>query len=128
MTALKRPKSMDELAYYTRRAIGTGKAELWVFKEKCSCGALPKKPKMRAPTYECSCGKSIPKDEYEEKLTASIVYTCPHCNFSGETQVPFHRKKVTIFDEKKQKKVRVESVRFQCEKCGKDIDVTKKMK
>lgn len=109
---------MDELVYYTRRDIDSGKAEVWVFREKCSCGKFPRKPKLRASEYVCDCGKSHPKDSYEEKLIANIVYTCPKCRHSGEKQVPFKRKKIKGVD----------TLRFQCDKCGADIDVTKKMK
>ena len=56
--ALERPKSMDDLTYYSRRKIGDkGKAEVWVFRNKCSCGSIPKKPNMRAKEYVCNCGK-----------------------------------------------------------------------
>ncbi len=128
---LLRPKSMSELAYYTRRAVivdgKEGKTEVWVFKEKCECGSTPKKPKMRAKEYICACGKSIPSEEYEDTLTASIAYTCPSCGKSGETQVPFKRKKVTIIKENG-KKARVDAISFECESCGFKINVTKKMK
>ncbi|MCK5255545.1 MAG: hypothetical protein KAQ81_05940 [Deltaproteobacteria bacterium] len=132
MTDLQRPKSMSELAYYTRRAIEhkgkKGKVELWVFKEKCDCGELPKKPKMRAKEYICKCGKICSVDEYEDKLMACIAYTCPACGNSGETKVPFKRKKVTIIKPKTGKKKRVDALVFTCDKCDFTINVTKKMK
>ena len=87
------------------------------------------KPKIRAKEYQCpECGYTIPKDEYEETLTTNIKYTCPKCNFSGEIQIPFKRKKVKIFDEEKNKEITADSLRFQCSKCKENIDVTKKMK
>ncbi len=136
---IKEPKSMQECVYFTIRAIGKGKIKAWVLKNaciKCNKGLMEKpknpktgKPKIRATEYVCSdCNYTIEKEEYEPTLTASIKYTCPHCEIEAETKIPFKRKKVQIFYEEKQKKVAVESLRFQCEKCGNNIDITKKMK
>ena len=91
--ALKKPESMEECVYYTKRSIDKGNVTAWVFKEKCEkCGkglmSKPKdpktgKPKIRATEYVCEeCGFSIPKKEYEESLTANIEYTCPYCSYS----------------------------------------------
>ena len=67
--AIVRPKSMSELDYYTRRDIGEGNVAVWVFKQKCECGGVLKKPKMRALEYICeSCGKVVPKDEYVSNM------------------------------------------------------------
>ena len=106
-------------------------------KEKCpkcskSLMGKPKdeegKVKIRAKEYVCpECGYTAEKDEYEKGLTANIKYICPHCKFEGEKQIPFIRKKVRIPDEKGKNKS-IDSLRFQCGKCGKDIDITKKMK
>ena len=136
--SLNEPESMEECVYYTFRGIGDGEAKAWVFKEKCpKCGkglmGKPKyekgKVKIRAKEYVCpECGYAAEKSEYEESLTANIIYTCPHCKFEGKTQIPFVRKKVQIFFEDEQKKKAVDSLRFQCGKCGKDVDITKKMK
>ncbi len=122
------PESAEECVYYTRREIGDGEATAWVFKEKCTkCSrALMGKPrgedgkvKIRAKEYLCpECGNSVEKKEYEESLTANIEYICPYCKFKGKIQIPFQRKKIKS----------VESLRFQCQKCGKDIDITRKMK
>ena len=129
---------MEECIYYTFRGIGEGEAKAWVFKgkcPKCSKGLMGKpkdekgKVKIRAKEYVCpECGYTAEKEAYENSLTVNIKYTCPHCKFEGETQIPFHRKKVQIFNEETKKKKAVEALRFQCGKCGKDIDVTKKMK
>ena len=126
--ALKEPESMEEIVYFTRREIDNGKIMAWVSKEKCTkCNkAMMGKPRdkngkaqIRAKEYTCpECGYTVEKKEYEESLTASIKYTCPHCSFEGEIQVPFKRKSVKG----------VQTLRFQCGKCSKDIDVTKKMK
>lgn len=136
---LKFPDSMEECVYFTRRNIDNGKVVAWVFKEKCpKCGkALMGKPKdektgkvkIRAKEYVCpECGHKVEKGEYEDTLTVSIQYTCPHCGNKGETQESFRRKKVRIFDEAKQKKIAVDAIVFNCDKCGGKITITKKMK
>jgi len=135
---LKEPESMEECIYFTRRSIDDGEVMAWVFKEKCTeCGkglmGKPKdektgKVKIRAKEYVCpECGHAVPKKEYEESLTVNITYTCPNCRFEGETQIPFKRKKV---QRKKEdgKKESVDVLRFQCSKCGENIDITKKLK
>jgi|TARA_Y100000310_G_scaffold159627_1_gene159252 predicted RNA-binding Zn-ribbon protein involved in translation (DUF1610 family) len=136
---MKEPESMEECVYFTRRDNEKGKIKVWVFREKCpNCNdelmGKPKdpktgKPKTRADYYECpGCKHTIPKEEYEETLTANIKYTCPHCSNEDAIEVPFKRKKIRILNEETQKKKSVEALRFQCQKCGKDIDVIKKMK
>lgn len=136
--ALREPQSMDECVYFTRRELGAnGKVVTWVFRQECpKCHkALMGKPvekgkvKIRTKQYVCpECGYTINEDEYEETLTASIKYTCPYCGFVGEIQVPFRRKKVQMLDEETGKKTAAESLRFTCQKCSKNIDITKKMK
>ncbi|MDP2749254.1 MAG: hypothetical protein Q8O89_00295 [Nanoarchaeota archaeon] len=126
--ALKFPESADECVYFTRRAIGTGHATVWVYREKCpKCKkSLMGKPrgddgsiKIRAKEYVCpDCNNTIEKKEYEESLTANIQYTCPSCGNTGEKQVPYKRKKVKG----------IEMLQFTCDKCNAKIDVTKKMK
>ena len=130
MVKLREPNSMEECIYFTNRAIGenfNGNVRCWVFREKCpKCGkAFMGKPvedgkiKIRAPEYVCpSCNYTDEKQSYEDKLTANIDYTCPKCEFHGQTQMPFKRKKV----------MGVATLRFQCEKCHEPLDVTKKMK
>ena len=133
---LKQPTSMDECIYFTRRIINSGKIKAWVLKElcpKCKKSLMSKprdpktgKPKIRAEEYKCpECDFTIDKQEYEDSLTINIEYTCQYCNFSGEIQLPFKRKKVQII--KQGKKKTVDAIRFQCEKCKKNIDITKKM-
>ncbi len=123
------PESMDELVYMTRREIGIGKVFCWVKKQPCpSCGkammgkprdAKTGKPKIRAKEYICpECNHTVEKEEYEETLTAECKYTCPHCGKEGEGSVPFKRKKIDGVD----------TIRFQCSTCERNIDVTKKMK
>ncbi len=126
--AVKEPESMDDLVYFTKRAIGTGAVRAWVYREKCpACGkALMGKPKdasgkvkVRASEYVCeACGHSVEKKAYEATLTASITYTCPACGTEGETEIPYRRKKVQGVD----------ALVFPCAKCGEKILVSKKMK
>ena len=108
---LQEPKSMDECVYFTNRILDKGKIKAWVFKEQC--------PK---------CAYKLEKGEYEDSLTVNIKYTCPFCSYSGETQESFKRKKVQKINEETGKKTAVDAVGFQCEKCKKNIDITRKMK
>lgn len=126
--ALKLPESVEECVYFTQRAINKGYVKCWVFKEKCpKCGkATMGKPrdkdgniKIRAKEYVCpECGHTVQKQEYEETLTANVIYTCPYCEYKGEIQIPFKRRKFEGAD----------SLVFQCEKCKAKIAITKKMK
>ncbi len=134
---MKEPESMDEVVYFTRRTIGSGKAAAWVYKQPCpKCGkekmgkpVVKGKVKIRAKEYECpACSHTIEKKEYEESLTCEVKYTCPHCQHEGEAAVPFKRKKIAMINEETGKKKMVDAVRIPCSKCGKNIDITKKMK
>lgn len=58
-----------------------------------------------------------------EELT-NIEYTCPHCGHSGEKQQTFEEIKVSIKDEKGKRKT-VRAFRFQCDKCGQNIDIVR---
>ena len=119
--SLKMPDSMEDLVYWTSRKIGEGSVKAWVFREQCpECGkALMGKPtdskgkvKTRASYYECpECHHQVPKSEYEDTLTANIMYTCPHCKHKGEAQVPFKRKKFQGVD----------AIVFICEGCKEKI-------
>lgn len=126
--SLQMPNSMEECLYFTRRAVGNGKAIAWVLKEKCpEChkAKMSKplnektgRPKIRSKEYVCpACGYSAEKTEYEETLTMSIIYTCPDCQHEGDIQVPYIRKSFQG----------VKAVVFECSKCGIKIPVTKKM-
>jgi len=137
---LKEPESMDELVYFTRRALGTkGFAKAWVLRQACpKCKkALMGKPvgtkgnvKIRAPEYTCpSCAYTVEKEAYEHGLTCNVIYTCPNCEKKGEASVLFHRKKVAIIDEEHGgKKMMVEAIRLPCSSCTSNIDIIKKMK
>ena len=133
------PKSVDECIYFTNRCDDKGKIKAWVLKEKCpKCGkALMGKPrdkktgkaKIRASEYVCpECNYTVNKEEYEDTLTINIKYTCTKCNNSDEISMPFKRKKIRRIDEETGKKETVETIRFECNKCGEKIDITKKMK
>ena len=138
--ALIEPKSMDECVYFTNRILNErGKVKAWVFREKCkNCGKAlmgkPRDPKtgkisIRSKEYKCpECNYTLEEKVYEDSLTANIKYTCPYCNHEGEIQIPFIRKKVQIVNEAETKKKTIESLRFQCQNCNKNIDITKKMK
>ncbi len=138
--SLELPKSMDECVYYTLRTIGDkGKIRAWVLREKCpECGKGlmgkprdPKtgKPKIRATEYVCpECNHTVEAGEYEDTLTLNIIYTCPKCGNASETQMPYKRKKIKVFDEEKGKDVAVDAFRFECNKCGEKILIAKKMK
>jgi len=126
--AIKEPSSMDECVYFTRRTIPTAKIMVWVSKEECpKCHkSLMGKPKdkkgkvmIRAKEYTCyDCGHTESKEEYESRLTASAKFTCLKCNSDGEQQISFKRKNIDG----------IKTLRFTCDKCENNIDVTKKMK
>jgi len=137
--ALKEPESMNDLVYFTRRAVGDGKVMAWVYKKNCpECNKekmgkpVDKKTgkvKTRSDKYVCgSCGYEVPKKEYEESLECEIKYTCPSCKHDGDIAVPFKRKRVQLKDAKTGKKKAVDAIVFNCEKCDEKILITKKMK
>ncbi|MFH0875819.1 MAG: hypothetical protein V1859_07815 [archaeon] len=127
--ALKIPESMDELVYWTSRAIGTGYVKAWVNRgecPKCHKGLMGKptdgksgKVKIRANYYECKeCGNTVDKEEFEQTLFCECMYSCPQCGYKGEISVPYKRKKYQGVD----------AILFNCEKCKAKIPITKKMK
>jgi len=137
--AVKEPQSMDELVYFTKRAIGEGSATAWVYRGKCpKCkkGLMSKpinpktgKVKIRAKEYVCSeCGHIEEKEEFEKTLTVEVKYLCPHCKADGDATAPFVRKKVSRKDPDSGKRTVVEVIRVSCSKCAGNIDITKKMK
>ena len=123
------PESMEQLVYFTRRAIGKGDVKAWVYKGKCpKCGkglmgkpvdAKTGKAKIRSKDYVCpECGHEVEKQAYEETLECEIQYTCPECGTKGEASAPFKWKTFQG----------VKSIVVPCEKCKSKIAVTKKMK
>lgn len=125
------PQSMDELVYFTNRVLadGKGKVKCWVYRQdcpKCKKAKMAKpvdkktgQPKIRAKEYICpSCLYKVEKEEYEQGLTAEVKYTCPGCKKDGEATAPYKRKKIEG----------IETLRFKCQHCGGNVDVTKKMK
>ncbi|MFH2021386.1 MAG: hypothetical protein ABIJ34_08300 [archaeon] len=125
--SLKLPESMEELVYWTARKIDKGSVKAWVHREECTeCNkAMMGKPrdkgkvKIRATYYECpECKNTVEKKLYEETLTVNILYTCPKCQYKGEIQVPYKKKRIKGTD----------AIIFECEKCHQKIPITKKMK
>jgi len=132
---LRKPKSMSELVYHTRRKDEFGTVRVWVFKENCTkCGKVkmgkpvnPKtgKVKSRSKEYVCSeCDHSVEKEAYEDSLTASIEYTCPE-GHSGEIEIPFERRKLTIKNLNTGKNKRKPGVSFNCKTCDFEIKIIK---
>jgi transcription elongation factor Elf1 len=125
---MKEPESMDDLVYFTKRAIEpNGHAKAWVHKVMCpACGKakmskpeLKGKVQIRAKEYVCpECGYREDKKAHEDKLTVEIIYTCPFCQDKGEATTEYKRKSFNG----------VPSYVFACQKCGKKIGITKKMK
>ncbi len=137
--SLKEPTSMDECVYFTNRIINDSKIKAWVFRgmcPKCGKGLMGKprdkktgKPKIRADEYTCpECNYTVGKSEHEDSLDINVKYTCPKCKHSDELKMPFRRKKMQRLDEETGKKETVETIRFECGKCGEKMDITKKMK
>ena len=122
------PESMDDCLYFTRRDLDNdGSIIAWVRKKKCpECGKADVgkpvekgKVKIRAKEYVCpECGYTKEKEEYEESCTVNVIYKCPYCGNEGETTTPY---KMKTFEG-------VKSYVFECQKCGKKIGITKKMK
>lgn len=135
---LKEPTSIQECIYFTNRTIKDGSAKAWVYKQNCpKCNkSLMEKPRdkkgkimMRAKEYTCpSCGYTVEKESYEKTLHVQIKYICPHCKNQGEATIPFIRKKAKVFDEEQGKSTTIDTLRFQCSKCNKNIDITKRLK
>lgn len=135
---LKQPDSVDECVYFTRRSHAKGFLIAWALRgmcKQCNKGIMGKptdekgKVKIRAKEYSCKqCGFTQEKEAYEDTLTASIIYDCPHCGAHGELNIPFKRKKAKIFDNEEMKPKTVEVLRFVCQSCKQNIDITKKMK
>ncbi|MBS3098395.1 hypothetical protein J4209_06395 [Candidatus Woesearchaeota archaeon] len=127
--ALKEPSSMDECIYFTNRTLGEkGKIMAWVYRPlcpKCKKGKLGKpikkngKPDKKAEYYECpECKYQIPIGEADKLLKVEVKYTCPYCGNVGEATTEYQRKNFEG----------VPAYIFVCEKCGKKIGITKKMK
>ena len=125
---LKKPSSTQECIYFTNRLIGDCNVVAWVLRKKCpkcSNGTMGKPLKKggkidkKADHYVCySCGYSEGEEELENSLMLNIEYKCPNCASEGETTCEYKRK---TFDG-------VPSYVFECQKCKKNIGITKKMK
>jgi len=125
---LKKPNSTAECLYFTNRTIDSGKAMAWVFRKecpKCKKGFMGKplkkvgKVDKKADYYVCySCKYQESNEQVENDLILNVEYKCPFCGNEGETTSEYKRK---IFEG-------VPSFVFECQKCGKKIGLTKKMK
>ena len=125
---IKKPDSMTECLYFTNRTLGEGFATAWVYRpicESCKKGRMGKplkkdgKPLKKAEFYECpECKAQVPNEEMESKLRVEIEYKCPHCGNESMTSTKHERK---TFEG-------VKAFVFECEKCKKNIGITKKMK
>ena len=126
---IKKPESMDECVYFTRRTIDEdGKAMAWVFRkkcEKCNEGVMVKplnkrgKPDKKSLYFVCSkCNHEEDNDSVEASFVVNIEYTCPYCKHEGQTTTDFKRKTFKG----------VPSFVFECQGCNEKIGVTKKMK
>ena len=77
------------------------------------------KPDKKAEYYECpECKYQIPIGEADKLLKVEVKYTCPYCGNVGEATPEYQRKNFEG----------VPAYIFVCEKCGKKIGITKKMK
>ena len=125
---MRKPESMDECVYFTRRSIDNGKIMAWVFKKQCSkCGSgfmvkPPNKsgnPDKKSPIYVCNkCGHEEDNTTVESDLVVNVEYTCPHCLHEGQTTTEYKRKKIKG----------ILSYVFECEKCKEQISISKKLK
>jgi len=126
--SLKKPESAAECVYFTNRTIGSGRAVAWVFKKECpECKKdILSKPQKKsgkidkkADYYVCSkCSYREDSVQLENSLMINIEYKCPHCENEGETTSEYKRKNFEG----------VPSYVFECEKCHKQIGLTKKLK
>lgn len=121
------PNSMEELVYWTNRALDKGSVKCWVYRQQCpKCNKAPMgkpvekgKVKIRAKEYVCpSCNHTVEKMDYEGTLEAQVDLTCPGCEKHSELIVPFKRKSIQG----------VLTLRVQCPSCNTNVDITKKMK
>ena len=126
--ALKKPKSVEECAYFTNRATDSGRTIAWVFRKecpKCKKGIMGKPQKKggkvdkKAGHYDCySCSYQESNEQVENSLILNVEYKCPHCGNEGETTSEYKRKSFQG----------VQSYIFECQKCHQKIPITKKLK
>src|SRR3989344_4566404 len=126
--ALKRPESAEDCMYFTNSTIDSGRAMAWVFRKECpKCGKsvlgkpIKKTGKIDKKADHCvcnSCGYTESNEEAEKSLVINVDYKCPHCGNEGETTTEYKRK---AFEG-------VPSYVFECQKCHKNIGLTKKLK
>ena len=125
---LKKPSSAEECVYFTNRTIGSGRAMAWVFRKtcpKCRKGIMGKPKKKngkidkKADHYVCyECGYTESNEQVENSLIINVEYKCTYCGNEGETTTEYKRKSFEG----------VQSYVFECQKCHKNIGLTKKLK
>ena len=125
---MRKPESMDECVYFTRREIGEGKAMAWIFRKKCDkCqeGLMIKplnkrgKPDKKSPIYVCNkCNQEEDNESVESSYIVHIEYTCPNCKHEGQTTSEY--KRISFKG--------IPSYVFECDNCHEKLGVTKKMK
>ena len=127
--AITIPEDMEDLFYFSRRTMCSGKAMAWVYRPECPACHKAKmgkpvdkktgKPKIRAKEYVCpGCNYTVPKEEFEETCEMEVQYTCPDCGKEGEATTLY---KLKSFEG-------VKAYVFECSHCGKKLGITKKMK
>lgn len=117
------PESMDECLYFTNR----GDLLAWVYRKECpECHkakmgkpVVKGKVKTRASEYVCpECGFQEEKVEHEESLKLQAQYTCPECGIQGESETAYKRRTFKG----------VKAFVVDCQHCGAQLPVTKKLK
>lgn len=125
---MKEPDSMDELLFFTNRRVGDGTIRAWTYRPDCpKCKARMGKPinpktkkvDKKSLDYECpKCAYRVLAADADKDLKVEVIYTCPFCKKSGETETEYNRKKWQG----------VLAYVFLCKSCGKEIGITKKLK
>ena len=64
------------------------------------------------------CNYQESNEDVEKDLKIEVNYKCPYCSFEGQTATEYERKNFEG----------VPAYVFACEKCGKKIGLTKKLK
>ena len=82
--------------------------------------------KLHIDRYEFA--SKFVKDKKVLDIACGTGYGSSLLKKSGAKEVPFKRKKVTLVDPGSGKKKRVDAVVVDCDSCGFQINVTKKMK
>ena len=126
----RKPESMDECVYFTNRKNDFGRQIAWVFRVDCpECGegkmGKPKKDggkskrKTRSKKYVCDeCGYESKIEEFEDDFELIVEYECAACGYHGMAKTEYKRSSYKG----------TKSYKFECEECGLEIPISKKMK